>query len=203
MAGGLVWEKSDADLIVNDPEQASTSADFAFRNESNRSVTVVKVTTSCGCTTASLDKKTYAPGERGKIAVTVAIAGHTGMLQRFVYVATDDQPPNAIPAMLTVRLDIREYLYIEPRMVFWSRGDSGTEKTITCTAGTTRSVIIRKLEADHPDFTFRIETVEEGRKYLIFLKPVSIDKAAFDTLGLVTEVSGVGLRVFNAAASIK
>ena len=64
-------------------------------------------------------------------------------------------------------------------------------------------MIIRKLEADHPDFTFRIETVEEGRKYLIFLKPVSIDKAAFDTLGLVTEVSGVGLRVFNAAASIK
>ena len=203
MAGGLVWQNPEADVVVNDPEQANTKTDFAFRNASNRPVTVVKLTTSCGCTTADLGKKTYAPGESGKIAVTVATAGRTGTSERFVYVGTDERPPDDTPTKLTVRLDIREYLSIEPRMVFWSRGDAGTEKAITCTAGTTRSVTIAKLQADRPDFAFRIETVEAGRKYLILLKPVSSDKAAFAVLTLVADVSGVGPRVFKAAASVK
>ena len=202
-ASGLVWEKPEADLVVNDPEQANAKADFAFRNASNRAVTVVKWTTSCGCTTADLDQKTYAPGEKGKLAVTVAIGGRTGTSEKYVYVATDEQPPDDLPAKLTVRLDIREYLSIEPRMVFWALGEAGTEKTITCTAGTPRAVIVTKLEGYRPNFAFRIETVEPGRKFLILLRPVTSEKAAFAVLGLVTDVNGAGQRVFKVAASVK
>lgn len=202
-AGGLVWEKSDAQMVVDGPDQPSVRTDFAFRNAGNRPVTVVGWTTSCGCTTAELEKRTYAPGESGKVAVTVATGGHTGKQERFVTVATDEPPPDDIPAKLTIRLDIREYVSIEPRMVFWAPGDAGVEKTITCTAGTARSVAVKRLEAAHPDFAIRIEAVEPGREYLIHLKPVSDGKAAVAVLKLVTDVSGVGERVFSVFATVK
>lgn len=202
-AGALVWEKSDAQVVVDGPDQASVRTDFAFRNAGSRSVTVVKLTTSCGCTTADLEKKTYAPGESGKVAVTVATGGHTGKQERFVTVATDEPPPDDTLAKLTVRLDIREYVSIEPRMVFWAPGDAGVEKTITCRAGTTRSVAIERLEAPYPDFAIRIEAVVPGREYLIHLKPVSNGNAAVVVLKLVTDVSGVGEKTFSIFATVK
>ena len=201
-AGALVWEKSDAQIVVDGPDQPSVRTDFAFRNAGNRPVTVVKLTTSCGCTTADLEKKTYAPGESGKVAVAVATGGHTGKQERFVTLSTDEPPPDDVPTRLTVRLNIREYVSIEPRMVFWAPGDAGVERTITCTAGTTRSVTIERLEAAHPDFAIRIEAVEPGREYRIHLKPVSGGRAAAVVLKLVTDVSGVGERIFSIFATV-
>ena len=40
---------------------------FAFANTTARTVTITDVETSCGCTAATLAKKTYAPGERGRL----------------------------------------------------------------------------------------------------------------------------------------
>ena len=203
LAGGLVWERSEAEIVVDGPDQASTRTDFAFRNAGSRPVTIVKMTTSCGCTTADLGKKTYAPGESGQVAVTVATGGHAGKQERFVTIATDEPPPDDSPARLSVRLDVREYVSIEPRMLVWSPGEAGDEKVIACTAGTARSLTIEKLEAVHSDFVTRIETVEPGRRYLIHLKPVSSGKETVAVLKLVTDVGGVGQRIFSVFATVK
>ena len=88
-------------------------------------------------------------------------------------------------------------------MLVWSPGEAGDEKVIACTAGTARSLTIEKLEAVHSDFVTRIETVEPGRRYLIHLKPVSSGKATVAVLKLVTDVGGVGQRIFSVFATVK
>ena len=46
---------------------------FAFRNIGDDPVTIMRVTSSCGCTTPRLDKRTYAPSESGAITARFEI----------------------------------------------------------------------------------------------------------------------------------
>ena len=51
---------------------------FAFKNTGQTPVTIKDLHTSCGCTTAKLDKKSYAPGESGEVVATYSFRGQTG-----------------------------------------------------------------------------------------------------------------------------
>lgn len=53
------------------PADEEAVAEYAFTNAGPDTVTIQSVHSSCGCTTAALDKKVYQPGESGRITVTL------------------------------------------------------------------------------------------------------------------------------------
>jgi len=61
------------------PSDAAVEAGFAFRNAGDAPVTITGVRTSCGCTAAALEQKTYAPGESGRIDVRFGFGARTGL----------------------------------------------------------------------------------------------------------------------------
>lgn len=83
---------------------------FPFTINGNARITITDIKTSCGCTTAKLDKTTYAPGESGNITATFIIGDRTGEQTKHIRV-------HWRPAPGTVQADS------EPQ-----RADAGEEK---------------------------------------------------------------------------
>jgi len=121
----LQWENRDVEL---QPSISDTQlvANFYFVNAGNKTVKITGMRTSCGCTTASLEKNVYAPGERGKITAQMEIGGRIGAQEKHVYVTTDQSKQDWV---LTFRAAIPEVLKVEPIFLNWSRGEELMPKT--------------------------------------------------------------------------
>lgn len=69
--------------------------DFIFKNESDKTLTIKDVKTSCGCTVSEVKQKTLLPNETTLIVVQFDSEGFSGAVQQYVYVHTDS-PRNPI-----------------------------------------------------------------------------------------------------------
>lgn len=67
---------------------------FVLKNESEKTLTIKDVNTSCGCTASKVEKKILLPGETTEIEVRFNTKGYSGLTQQYVYVHTDslDKP---------------------------------------------------------------------------------------------------------------
>ena len=91
------------------PNTKPVSKVFEVRNVGRGKLEIAGVSTSCGCTTAAVNKRQLAPGETAELQVTYdpqAHGGATGQFMRVVYVRTDD--PDVPEATLTIRVTVNE-----------------------------------------------------------------------------------------------
>jgi hypothetical protein len=116
----LTWPAREAELH---PKAADTeaTATYAFANDSDHSVTITSIATSCGCTTAKLDQKTYAPGQSGEIEATFVIGDRTGEQRKTIVVETDDPTESTVLLRLSVR--VPPLVEITPKHLRWQAGE--------------------------------------------------------------------------------
>lgn len=86
MKGGLKFDKLVHDFgnIKEESEKAVTV--FNFTNISNQPVVIVKVETSCGCTTPEYTKDTVYPGKTGFVKAIYETRGRHGSFHKNLYV---------------------------------------------------------------------------------------------------------------------
>jgi len=60
------------------PAEDRSEHAFVFRNTSDQPVIIAALRTPCDCTTATVAKQIYAPGEEGRIDVVFEFADRTG-----------------------------------------------------------------------------------------------------------------------------
>lgn len=106
---------------------------FKFTNTSDRTITIDRVTATCGCTVPQLTKKVYAPGETGEIKVQFNPTNRRGAQQKGVTVyLQDDQVPQI---QLSITSHILPMVWVEPNRVLFQDVYKGTgarqEVTIT------------------------------------------------------------------------
>lgn len=63
---------------------------FSLKNESDKTLTIKDLHTSCGCTASEIKKKALGPGESTEILVSFDSKGYSGEVKQFIYVNTDD-----------------------------------------------------------------------------------------------------------------
>jgi hypothetical protein len=199
-ARALTWEH-DTIATSAGPEQAEVAADFAFRNTSAQPVTVTKIETSCGCTTALPAQRTYRPGDGGHVHVVFTVADRTGLQEKFISVATN-APGEDDPVELTLRIDIHAYFGFAPKAVFWKMGEAPVEKTIACTALMPPAIGLTSAVPADPMIEARVEIVEPGRKILLHLKPRSTAKPIETPIHLTFSVDHAPTRSFDAYAYV-
>lgn len=93
----------------NVPNDKPVSQVFEVRNVGRGNLEIGGVSTSCGCTTAEVDKYQLAPGESTQLKVTYdpqAHGGATGQFMRVVYVRSDD--PEVPETTLTIHAKVVE-----------------------------------------------------------------------------------------------
>jgi hypothetical protein len=119
-------------------DQTVAEQDFALRNDSKTPVTVARIQTSCGCTTAILRTSngaptTLKPGEQVSAHVAVNLVGlHAGPLHKVVQVFVQGQPMPA--ATLRVEGEIAPAVTFAPPMLSFGRVQAGAEHSVTLTA---------------------------------------------------------------------
>ena len=100
---GLEWESQRVSFVASITDDKA-EVSFAFTNTGEHPGTITSIRTSCGCTTATLDKKTYAPGpgnighpgtpdapgESGEITVIFAFGDRVGKQHKRITVRTSE-----------------------------------------------------------------------------------------------------------------
>ena len=104
--GRIELGETEFDLgTVSNTETVSHT--LQVRNTGQGTLEITGVPTSCGCTTAQVDRDRLGPGETANLTVTYdpqAHDGQTGRFMRVVYIRSDD--PETPEASLTIRVTV-------------------------------------------------------------------------------------------------
>lgn len=195
----LVWEKAIQNFHRL-PSDGHLETKFAFRNAGKEPVTVRKVRTSCGCTSAKLVKDTYAPGESGEISVRFTFGDRKGPNRKIITVITDDKPD---PTELSLQVWIDEPMTITPALVYWKTGDAGAAKSVQLAAGAGTPVRVKSVTSSNPRIAAKLETIKPGEQYAVSVTPADTSKKETAEITVETDFPSDLPRSYTIHARIK
>ncbi len=201
LQAGLFFEATTLDAK---PESGASTltVKFPFQNRGDQKVTLLSTESDCGCTTATLDKQIFQPGESGVITVNFAIGDRVGPQEKKVRIRASDQTE---PHVLTFRTNIPMFARVQPQFVYWASGEAPTPKSMVFELVDTETPI-QKLTAtsNNPAIKPEVRELEKGRRYEIAITPGATEKFLLATIQLTAQLGdGKPERKMQAYATIK
>ena len=181
----LTWKKTTISYQAK-PEDESVTALYHFANTGTTPVKILSTKTSCGCTVAKLDKDVYTPNELGVLRVKFTFGDRTGPQTKQVQMYTDD--PRGLTYLLTLQVDIPEFLTVEPQLLFWTRGEPAMKKEATVNVLAKDPIYIKSLEVPDQNFSAELVKLEDGHRYKIVVTPKSTAESQQAKLKIVTSI---------------
>jgi len=182
--GQLTWETTEQ-TFNSKPEDKEVIAKYKFINTGAETVKIQNVRTSCGCTTAALNKTDYAPGESGEIEAKFTFSGRTGRQEKSIIVTTTARPEQ--PTMLRLHVYIQETVKIEPQFVLWQLGEEPAPKVIHIAVAQDAAAKIVSVTSDNPALKVKLTELKPGKVYEVQITPDSATKPAAATLMIRTD----------------
>ncbi|MBV9642860.1 MAG: DUF1573 domain-containing protein [Verrucomicrobia bacterium] len=182
--GQLTWETTER-TFNSKPEDKEVIAKYKFTNTGAETVKIQNVRTSCGCTTAALNKTDYAPGESGEIEAKFTFSGRTGRQEKSIIVTTTARPEQ--PTMLRLHVYIQETVKIEPQFVLWQLGEEPAPKVIHIAVAQDAAAKIVSVTSDNPALKVKLTELKPGKVYEVQITPDSATKPAAATLMIRTD----------------
>jgi hypothetical protein len=194
----LSWTNKTLEL-TSDSTAATLEGRFHFVNSGTKPVDILRVVTSCGCTSANLDKRHFDPGQGGDIVVTYKRGSHTGLQQNQIEVETSDQPP----AMLTLLVHIPEVVRIQPAFVTWTHQEPKTPKTIALTLLVPGKITALDVQSSDPSVAVAVRPVVPGKEYRLVVSPDGANHFLRAILSITCELDGKDKKTFTSYATIQ
>jgi len=161
----LNWERSMIECKA-DVGAENVSTTVRFTNTGKKAVTILDIQTSCGCTTATLEKNSYQPGEGGQLRITLALRGLSGVQRKTIQVFTDDAPDR--PTTLTLQTTLPEYIVLSPGQLVWTVGDAAEAKEALITISPAAPEMqVTAIRSDGTFFTATLRTDEAGKHLVV------------------------------------
>lgn len=194
----LKWEKP-WQQFQRSPSDEHVATTFAFQNTGPNVVTIKSIRTSCGCTTARLEKKTYAPGERGEVTAKFNFGDRKGAHRKMITVKTDDGQAQE----LNFVVDIREVLTIAPALVFWKVGQPAEARTVQLEVAPGTAVRVKSVTSSNPRVAATLQTVKAGERYIVSVQPADTAQKEAAQLTVQTDYPPDAPRAYTIHARIK
>ncbi len=166
----LKWDQPKQTLTPSLGEKVVT-ARFGFTNVGPSPIAIIDIRPSCGCTTATLAKKEYAPGESGEIEAKLNFAGHVGHQEKWIYVTTN--VAGSEPVLLSLAVDIPPEVTIQPEFVMWRVGDPLEPKTMRVVIPDGIPINLVAVQADNPTMQVQLREVQAGKEWEVKVTPTS------------------------------
>ncbi len=195
----LQWDKTVQKAQC--PENESVEFRFSFRNTGQKTVNIESVRPSCHCTTATLDKKEYAPGEKGEIVANVDTEGAIGEVHKLITVATD-QATNA-SISLEMIIDIQRPVEVSPQFVFWRIGEKNDTRKVELKSEPAHPLQVTAVTSTNPHFTANFQTVVKGQQYEIQVTPDSTAEKQTAELTIQTDTPAEAPRAYTVHVRTK
>jgi hypothetical protein len=154
------------------PEDGSVTARYTFKNAGAAPITIRRVQTSCGCTSAKLSKSTFTPGETGEIEVKFNFGSRRGLQRKLISVKGDQNQQ----WRLDLQCHIRETVTISPAFVFWRLNSDPAEQSIRIVCEPSAGVKITAVKSSNARFAATLTTAKPGEEYLVQVKPAATSK---------------------------
>ena len=152
---------------------------FVVKNEGTAELQIKSVVPSCGCT-ASDFTKVIPPGEEGKITLTVHTAGFSGALNKYADVTTNDpqQPRFSLSMNMVISTDSAPAGRQVGQFIIgpsdrWSINvpyGASSETGIMIYNNGAQPARITKVIPGGEAFAVNLETLEEGKRYVLRVK---------------------------------
>ncbi len=194
-AGTLNWDAKTCSIKATATDKEAEAA-FAFTNTSANPVEIVKVRTSCGCTTAELPKKLYGPGESGSVKAVFTFGSRKGLQEKTLIVQMADGAQD----VLTLRVEIPDSVKINKEMLTWQVGDPLEAQSFDVSVLQTGTKV-KSARALGSNFEVKVAEIEAGKTYRVHVTPVNTDRPASGTVRL--EVEDPGLRTLYFRVKIE
>lgn len=195
----LSWSNRQIDLKPKMTDESIDTA-FEFRNAGAIPISIREVKPSCGCTTTALTKKTYAPGESGKIDVTFKIGERMGFQQKQIMVSTDS--PDEPLTQLTLRVDLPELIRIEPKALAWPVNSEPVVRTIRITTGTDQPVRVLGVRSSDSRLFAELRQVDPGKIYEVVVTTKSTSEPLHGSIRVETDFPPERPRSYNVIADV-
>lgn len=129
---GLVWDSTTVTIDTHGSREMRT-AEFRFRNDSDRPVRIRGIKTSCGCTVVKPEQDVYAPGANGVLQVSHKPRSGSAPRRYRVKVSTDESGGRVHDLSLVVLSE--PGLSVDGRrMLVWEKGEIRAPKEIVLRA---------------------------------------------------------------------
>lgn len=205
VGAGLKFEQTVIEDVVSSNSKVYPF-EFTFTNTGNSPVKISEVKTSCGCTTAKLEKMVYEPGENGVIQGKFSIGDRKGLQQKNITILTTDLGQPSIK--LGLSLKIPQLVSLKPGLLFWELGAQMESQTLVVIPNHELNVKVESIEVVEKDAPFEIQFSGELRNdgsYEIHVKPLNLDSPARSLISIKAapkDTSGE-ISTFYAHAIIK
>ena len=198
--GQFKWENPEQTLTAK-PQDKFAVTKFRFTNVGTTSLKITDLRPSCGCTTAFLEKKEYAPGESGEIEAKFKFDGRVGHQEKWIVVTTDWVPPQ--PTILRFAVNIPEAITIRPELVLWRVGDQLKPKTVRIVVPDDIPTKVISVRADNPAVTLELRDIRPGKELEVKVTPATTTQPGSATLLIQTDYPPEKPAIHYAYARVK
>lgn len=174
----LIFEQKSEDIGAVYDTDSLQIVHFNFKNNTDRSVTICRVTTSCGCVTAAFPEHPVAAGSTGEISVTFNPRGKDGTFESNLFVYTDlsDKLPVSKLSVYANVLAGDEWDYLPQKMghlrlkhkeVCFSdveAGNSYTERILCANSGVRPLRLVATILPSYVEFDVEPEIIGPGEE---------------------------------------
>jgi len=201
LSASLTFEKAVVEDTIA-PGVKSYPFEFAFENTGDGTVEISEIKTTCGCTTAKLDKMSYAPGESGVITGTFSVGSRQGMQEKKVRLMTKDLTQPEI--QLALKLDIPQLVTMKPGLLLWRVGTEPEAKTLTISPNGDLGAEVVLVECESPDFAVEAQPKFEGSsEYEVFVAPLKTEAKSRGLIKVIVAVADAEPKTIYAHALIR
>ena len=181
------------------PEDKSVTAHYAFKNTGSQPIVIKRVVTSCGCTSAKLEKKEYAPGESGDIEVKFVLGSRKGAQRKIISVTSADKEQ----WNLDLRCWIHEPLTVAPALVYWRSGAEPQGKVVKLTSAPGQPINVKSVKSSSPKFKTSLAEVKAGQEYALTVTPADTAETSAAEVTIETDTPPSAPRSYKVFARIK
>jgi hypothetical protein len=168
-ASGQLAFKQKRISIEADPGTKFVTADFVATNVGKKPLKIVKIRTTCGCTTVNSAADMLAPGATTTIAVRMDVQIAGGRQNKGVIVEIDRAP---YAYELTIEAVIPELLKVTPGHVTWLMGKQSAPRVVALIPDT--GVEVESVRSTDPNFTCELRRTADHWQLLV--TPAKLDK---------------------------
>jgi hypothetical protein len=159
-------------------------AKYAFTNVGDSPITIRDLHTSCGCTTAKLDQRTYAPGESGAITATFVVEGRVGVHRKSISFTTDSDDQKEV--VLTMVVHCPGDAAITPNELRWDVGGALDRRSSEVRFPSGSALRLKRALCDHKE-AFAVELTGSGEVWKVAVTPISTAESVHAIVALESE----------------
>jgi hypothetical protein len=205
-AAQLQWESQELEFSPS-ADQTQVTAHFKFQNVGQSEIKITLVSTSCDCTTATLQKNTVSPGEKGEIEATFHVGGGLGLEQNTILeqktILVESTDPENPKTSLTLRVRIPAVAQVSPNALQWQLGGAPSAQTINIRILNDLPIHAISATSSDPRIFARVEQAVSSKEYRVIVEPKETSEPVTAVLKIKTDYPAENPKEYTAVARIK